>query len=48
MKYGYCRISTPKQSLARQIENINKSHPDAKIYQEVLLEPFPIEKNGIN
>lgn len=35
MKYGYCRISTPKQSLARQIENINKAHPDAKIYQEI-------------
>lgn len=35
MKYGYCRISTPKQSLARQIENINKTHPDAKIYQEI-------------
>lgn len=35
MKYGYCRISTQKQSLTRQIENISKSYPEAKIYQEV-------------
>ena len=35
MKYGYCRISTSKQSLNRQIENIIKSYPEAKIYQEV-------------
>lgn len=35
MKYGYCRISTSKQSLNRQIENIIKSYPEAKIYQEI-------------
>lgn len=35
MKYGYCRISTQKQSLTRQIENISKLYPEAKIYQEV-------------
>lgn len=32
--YGYARISTPAQSIDRQIRNILKVHPDAKIYQE--------------
>lgn len=32
--YGYCRISTPKQSIDRQIRNILKDYPDAIIYQE--------------
>lgn len=32
--YGYCRVSTPKQSLERQIRNIVSSYPDAKIYQD--------------
>lgn len=34
MVYGYCRISTNKQSITRQIENILKEYPEAKIYQE--------------
>lgn len=34
MIYGYCRISTNKQSITRQIENILKDYPTAKIYQE--------------
>lgn len=34
MIYGYCRISTNKQSITRQIENILKEFPSAKIYQE--------------
>lgn len=29
--YGYCRVSTLKQSLARQMENIKKEYPDAVI-----------------
>ena len=33
--YGYCRISTNKQSISRQIRNIKKSYPDAIIVQEV-------------
>ena len=33
--YGYCRISTPKQSLTRQVENISKAYPDAEIVTEV-------------
>ena len=33
--YGYARISTPKQSLQRQIDNIKASFPNALIYQEV-------------
>lgn len=32
--YGYARISTKKQNVERQIENILKEFPEAKIYQE--------------
>ena len=32
--YGYCRISTPKQNIERQIRNILKEYPDAIIIQE--------------
>ncbi len=32
--YGYCRISTPKQSMDRQIRNIKASYPKAVIVQE--------------
>ena len=35
MRYGYCRISRPKQSIERQIRNIKAVHPDAVIVQEV-------------
>lgn len=33
--YGYCRISTPSQSIERQIRNILREYPDAILYQEV-------------
>lgn len=33
--YGYCRISTPKQSIERQIRNICAAYPEARIFQEV-------------
>ena len=33
--YGYCRISTAKQSLTRQVENISKAYPEAEIITEV-------------
>jgi len=33
--YGYCRISTPKQSIDRQIRNIISAYPTAIIYKEV-------------
>lgn len=33
--YGYCRISTAKQSIERQIRNILASYPDADIRKEV-------------
>lgn len=33
--YGYCRISTPRQSIDRQIRNILREYPDAIIYEEV-------------
>jgi len=32
--YGYCRISTAKQNIDRQIRNILAIYPAAKIYQE--------------
>lgn len=35
MIYGYCRISTPKQSIDRQIRNIRKEYPEAHIVQEI-------------
>lgn len=34
MIYGYCRISTKKQSIERQIRNIKAEYPDAAIIQE--------------
>lgn len=35
MEYGYCRISTQKQSIDRQIRNIKGKYPDAHIVEEV-------------
>ena len=35
MRYGYCRISRPKQSIERQIRNIKAQYPDAVIVQEI-------------
>lgn len=35
MIYGYCRISTPKQSIDRQVRNISAAYPDAYIIKEV-------------
>ena len=32
--YGYCRISTLKPSIDRQVRNIRTAHPDAHILQE--------------
>ena len=32
--YGYCRISTPKQNIERQVRNILNEYPNAKIIQE--------------
>lgn len=33
--FGYCRISTSKQRIERQIENIKRSYPEADIRSEV-------------
>ena len=33
--YGYCRISTPKQNIERQVRNILKEYPNAKIIEEI-------------
>jgi len=35
MIYGYCRVSTDKQNIERQIRNIQKAYPDAVIRQEI-------------
>lgn len=32
--YGYCRVSTMKQSIKRQIDNIKKLYPEAVIVEE--------------
>lgn len=32
--YGYCRISTARQNITRQIRNIKSEYPNAEIYQE--------------
>ena len=34
MIYGYCRVSTDKQNIERQVRNILKAFPDAVIRQE--------------
>jgi DNA invertase Pin-like site-specific DNA recombinase len=34
-KYGYCRISTSKQNIERQVRNIQAEYPDAIIVREV-------------
>ena len=35
MIYGYCRISTNKQSIDRQIRNIKAAYPEAVIVEEI-------------
>jgi len=35
MVYGYCRISTKKQSIERQVNNIRNNYPYCKIIKEV-------------
>lgn len=32
--YGYARVSTPKQSILRQIDNISRKFPDVIMFQE--------------
>ena len=34
-KYGYCRVSTPKQNIERQVRNIQNTYPDTIIVKEV-------------
>lgn len=34
MIYGYCRISTPRQNIERQLRNIVAVYPKAKIFKE--------------
>ena len=33
--YGYCRISTPRQNIERQVRNILAAYPDAHIVREI-------------
>ena len=33
--YGYCRISTGKQNIERQIRNIRDEYPEAMIVEEI-------------
>ena len=34
MVYAYCRVSTPKQNLSRQIENVLREYPEATVKKE--------------
>lgn len=34
MIYGFCRVSTPKQKIERQVENILRAYPEAIIIKE--------------
>ena len=34
MIFGYCRVSTPKQNIERQIRNIRLAYPNAVLYKE--------------
>ena len=34
-KYGYCRVSTSKQNIERQVRNIKAKYPEAIIVKEV-------------
>lgn len=42
--YAYCRISHRTQVITRQIENILKIYPKAKIYQEIFTGTAPDRK----
>lgn len=35
MEYGYCRTSTKKQNIERQVRNIKKEFPEAIIVKEM-------------
>lgn len=35
LKYGYCRISSAKQNIERQVRNILAAYPDARIHKEI-------------
>ena len=35
--YGYCRISTGKQNIDRQIRNIKDEYPEAMIVEEMCI-----------
>lgn len=35
MIYGYCRVSTAKQDITRQVRNIRRDYPDADIRSEI-------------
>ena len=47
MIYGYCRISTAKQSIERQIRNIKKDYPEAVIIEEVFTGTKVIERKKL-
>lgn len=35
MIFGYCRISTRKQNIERQVRNITSAYPDVKIFRDI-------------
>ncbi len=42
--YGYCRVSTPRQNMERQVRNVRKQYPEAVILCEVYTGSKTIER----
>lgn len=45
-EYGYCRISTPQQSIDRQERNIKAEYPNAHISQKPLVSTTIVRFTG--
>ena len=46
--YGYCRVSSPKQNIDRQIRNIKRVYPDVHIVQETFIKLLKCKKTFTN
>lgn len=46
--YGYCRISTAKQNIDRQVRNISREYPDANIRKETYTGTKVYERKEFN
>ncbi len=46
--FGYARVSTMKQRIERQIDNIKREYPGRLLSQKNTLEPPQTAQNGIS